>query len=240
MGFGLLFIGYFITFVMTLNNFKFIIAPVGYVVILLALLRLRRYERRFHYALICSMLLILFGSYNFLHGGAEKLGIALPAWDTVIKPAADWVLFIAEAALSIALLLAIAALAGGLELTGQRRAAWRNTILVGVYFITDTTRMTLFPGSAAANQYLLPPVLLLRLCYTALNLILIYSCYMRICPEGDEDMPEREPRFKFIRELFDRTGRARKETQEYRDNQSTHDGSTGTKPNAKGGTKNEK
>lgn len=221
MGFGLLFIGYFITFVMTLNNFGFIFGLAGYLVMALALLRLCRFERRFYPALICSLLLILVGAYYFLCEGAGRLNIELQAWVLAAKPAAEVTIFITEAALNIALLRAIANLAGGLELTRQCRSAWRNMVLVGVYFIIDTTRMLFFLDNQAAGRYLIPITLLLRLGWTALNLVLIFSCYMRICPEGEEDMPEKKSGLESIRRFLEGAGRTRKETREKPDGENT-------------------
>ena len=167
MGFGLLFIGYFITFVMTMNNFKFIIAPLGYVVTMLALLRLGRFEPRFYFALICSLLLILFGAYGFLHGGADKLGIALPVWVSAAKPAVDWALFITEAALNITLLVSISALAEKVGLGRQQHGAKWRMIVVGGYYVLDTTRMLYFWNDAKANSFLVPVALLFKLLWIA-------------------------------------------------------------------------
>ncbi len=239
MGFGLLFIGYFITFVMTMNNFKFIIAPLGYVVTMLALLRLGRFEPRFYFALICSLLLILFGAYGFLHGGADKLGIALPVWVSAAKPAVDWALFITEAALNITLLVSISALAEKVGLGRQQHGAKWRMIVVGGYYVLDTTRMLYFWNDAKANSFLVPVALLFKLLWIASNLVLIYSCYMRICPEGDEDMPVKEQKLGFVKKFLEETSRARKEIQEYRaeQNKNTQDPSDGDKPKRERGHK---
>jgi hypothetical protein len=37
-----------------------------------------------------------------------------------------------------------------------------------------------------------------QLIWTVMVAVLILGCYMRICPEGDEDMPRRESRIPFI------------------------------------------
>ncbi|MGI6167098.1 MAG: hypothetical protein ACOYIA_03040 [Eubacteriales bacterium] len=224
MGFGLLFIGYFIAFIMSINGYSFVFRLAGYVVMALALIRLRRFERRFYYAYLSSLLLIIFGIWDFIYGIADKLKYELPAWISAAKPASGGAIFITEAALNVTLLLSIAALAGGVGLVRQQRGAWRNVIITGVYYIL-AARMLFFPGNIEANRYLLPTALLLWLCWRVLNLILIFSCYMRICPEGDEDMPEREPRFKSIREFFDKTARSKKETQEFQTGGNTLDGS---------------
>jgi len=227
MGFGLLFIGYFITFIMSINSFGFVFRLAGYVVIALSLMRLRRFERRFYYAYLSSLLMILFGICDFIYGVADKLKYELPAWISAAKPAANWAIFMTEAALNFTLLLSIAVLAGGVGLARLQRGAWRNMIITGVYYILDTTRMLFFQGNIEANRYLFPIALLLRFGCVILNLIIIFSCYMRICPEGDKDMPERESRPKFVRAFFDKWSRSKKEFQEYRPGEDTRDGSDG-------------
>ena len=36
-----------------------------------------------------------------------------------------------------------------------------------------------------------------------LNLVMLFSCYMRICEEGDEDMPTRPSKIKLVNKMND-------------------------------------
>jgi hypothetical protein len=201
MGFGLLFIGYFITYVMSLNSFGFIFRLLGYTVMSLSLLKLRDYEYGFAYPLSCSLALVLLGIYSFIQEGAAKLAIALPEWFSAAGGIAVWAEFILNIALNLTVLYAAALLAARLELQKQRTAAWRNMVLVGIYFVLEFLGM----GPLAKNQmyikYFAQPTLLLQLIWSVLNLSLLFSCYMYICPEGDEDMPAKNAKNNFFDNL---------------------------------------
>ena len=60
MGFGLLFIGYFVANLMTLNPMGSVFRLIGYIIILIAILKLRKYHRAFDFSLftIPGMLLV--------------------------------------------------------------------------------------------------------------------------------------------------------------------------------------
>ena len=62
-------------------------------------------------------------------------------------------------------------------------------------------------------------MILLLLISMALYLVMIFSCYMYICPEGDEDMPRHESKFDFVNKMRNesdrRTEQAVRETEEY-------------------------
>jgi hypothetical protein len=49
-----------------------------------------------------------------------------------------------------------------------------------------------------------------------ISLIVIYNCYMRICMPEDEDMPEKESRFKFVNAFRRHEEEKRKEYADYK------------------------
>lgn len=225
MGFGLLFIGYLLTFLFSLNSFGFIFRLLGYALMASSLIRLRDFEPRFTYPLCGSFILILTGISDFISEGAAKLDIVLPAFMSSISAVVIWVELIASVAFNLTLLYAIAALARRLGLNKQSSSAIRNMVPTGIYFILEIIGMGPLSGNASFIKYFGLISLLIMLVWIVLNLILIFSCYMYICPAGDEDMPKRKTGIGFIDKIREESDRrmenAKKETTDYYINKQT-------------------
>ncbi len=219
MGFGLLFIGYLLAFFLALTKFGFAIRLLGYAIIAWSLIKLRDYEPKFTYPQGLSFLLVIIGVFNFLLEGAAELAIALPEWMSASDSVVDWAEFIVDIALNITLLWVIAEFAHRLDLRKQRVAALRNMIFVGAYFILYFLGSGPMAGNERFQSVFALPMLIIQLFWIFLNLALIFSCYMYICPEGDEDMPRRRSRFKFINKIKEESDRrvemAKRETEKY-------------------------
>lgn len=219
MGFGLLFIGYLLTFLLSMTSYGFIFRLLGILLLSFSLIKLRDYQIKFNYPLWCSFVLIITGIFDFIYTGAEKLSYVRPDWMTSLKNSVGWIEFLLFAFMNAAILYAIAQLARQLELDKQRIAAWRNMVFLGIYFILDFLRMGVFADNEKYAGYFLLPTFIIRILFVILNLILIFSCYMYICPEGDEDMPRKKTGIRFIDNIAEesdrRSEKARKETTEY-------------------------
>ena len=92
--------------------------------------------------------------------------------------------------------------------------------------VTHKSRLRLFlvlysgcPFCNFYKKYFGLPMILALLASMVLYLTMIFSCYMYICPEGDEDMPRRESKLEFVNKMRTesdrRTEQAVRETEEY-------------------------
>ena len=91
------------------------------------------------------------------------------------------------------LLKAVEAISAELELRKMAARARRNLTITFVYCIISLVVTIRPPFMEDAMRYISLPVLLLGLAWIVLNAKLIYSCYMYICLEGDEDMETENP-----------------------------------------------
>lgn len=191
MGFGCLFIGYFFANMMPpVGSPLSVLKLIGYPLMVAALYRLAPYHKRFLYCFILSLATLPFAVYYGMYGLSEFGAFPTHAFLSGTFYNVVQILYLAVSlALHVLLLLAVAGLSAELKLSQIRANAWRNLTFVGAYFLLRFLMM--LPVSAL--QRLIGPTLLLWICMIFLNLYLLFRCYRYICPEGDEDMPDRQP-----------------------------------------------
>lgn len=219
MGFGILFAGYAICFLASITYYGYLFRLVGFCIMAVALTKLREYGKSFRYPMVLSLLMTLWGIIESYFELAGNFQLPLPAFTDSVKPAMAWVTILGIIAFNLSLLYAIFDIAGRLELTNQKNAAARNAIFIVLYLVLNVLGMGPFQNSETFKKYCNPLVFFIQLFWTIFNLVLIYSCYMYICPEGDEDMPRRKTGIGFIDRLAEeadrRADKAVAETQEY-------------------------
>ncbi len=219
MGFGILFIGYVLSFFVSLVNYGYIIRLAGYTLMAIALIKIREYGREFTYPLIGALLLTGYGVYDFIYQGADLLSIKLPDFLVSVTGVMSIVNVVLVVAFNLLMLVAIYLITRRLELFKQKNIAVRNSTIVILYFVLNILGMGPLKTNEIYTKYFGLPTLLLQLTWIILNSILIFSCYMHICPEGDEDMPRRESKFGFINKIRNesdrRTEQAVRDTEEY-------------------------
>lgn len=219
MGFGLLFVGYALTFVMSFAPYNYIFRFAGWLLISWGGLRLYEYNRKFIYPLAASWGMILLSLLDLVREGGGKLEVSLPGWIEASKNVSAGIRIFGELFFNIALLVVVAFFAARLELKKQRNMAIRNAVFVGIWGILQLLGIFIDTASHPIFAYFALPTFLIWLAWIILNLILIFSCYMYIAPEGDEDMPRRKTNIKFIDQLLEESDRrfekAAQETTEY-------------------------
>ncbi len=222
MGFGLLFIGYLLTFLLSMaGGYGAYPAIVGCLVLLYAQTKLAEYEKNFKYSFFATLPMTACVAYELAVSAVTMMGISLPGFlgSAGMEAAMKYAGFVFEFAFHCFLLLAIAKIAGDTELGKQKTAAWRNLIIYGVYFATAVVASLISPETDAAPYLFLAQFVMYLVCMI-LNGVLIFSCYMHICDENDQDMKAKPSRFEAVnrfREEFDRREeKARQKSREYR------------------------
>ena len=202
MGFGLLLIGYVLSFVAIAGMGEFMFAGmlIGGFLMYLGLSELRKYSPVFIYALIASILIIVCSVF--------KLGVWLNTWlslelaffSPITQSIIEWVKFALYLVFDFSMLYGIADLSRRVELSDTRTKAIKNMVFVAIYGIFQLiTRMPFMSSIGDGDkQAVLMLLLIVQLVYTVLNSFLIFNCYAMICPEGQEEMPRKPSRFAFI------------------------------------------
>ena len=194
MGFGWLFIGYFVSTMMTVNSFGYLIRPIGYVIMLYAFSRLKEYHRNFGYALLGGVLML------FLSGVMAYDGM-FAAFSENVTYAIGYMEMIGSLAFHALLCWAIRSIAKETEMDKISFAATRNFIFFAVYNLLYAIALLPFAFAEEYARVMSVPVLLLYFACLVLHLVLIFSCYMRICDVADVDMAQKPSRFAFINRM---------------------------------------
>lgn len=196
MGFGFLFLGSFFRFDFPFHGLDIFPDAVGFALMLLGIFTLCDYEKKFVKA--------KYAGFAALMASLGELVTQLIAF--LGEPTSDWLSLsvtllvgITSALFDVFLLLAIASLAHEVGVEKIRRKAYRNLILVLLVFLPEFVFSLGIPALSSLAETLNRRVFFTNVLFCLdvfvrlLNLILILSCYMRICREGDEDMGMEKP-----------------------------------------------
>ncbi len=203
MGFGLLLLGYTITYILTvgLGNYLFAGMLIGGFIMFSALSELRKYCPAFLYALIADVLLVICSFYETaaFFDGAFLLGLSIDS--EYLHSIFDWIEFALNLLFNITLLYGIADLSKRVEYSEIGQKAYRNMVFVVMYNVLQV--LMFIPGTVFQNDkaFFMTLLMIFQLIYAAFNFILIFKCYAKICPEGEEDMQRKPSRFAFVNKM---------------------------------------
>lgn len=205
MGFGWLFIGYFMTFLMSVNTFGFIFRLLGYLIILFSALKLREYNRAFVSVCWSSAALIASSAVTTVYRGGRLFydyllvgSVAENAGFETVMLAVDTVLVLAFHICLTAAVRSIAIETGVIKIAVS---AVRNFAFFVLYYTANLVANMPFEFAERISHYINLPLLLLYFACIVLELILIFTCYAKICAEGDEYMPQKKSRFEFVNRM---------------------------------------
>ena len=196
MGFGLLFLGYFVSYAMTL------ILPVGivgYVMMFLATRKLSEYNSRFQLCGLPLAGLTAVSVYELGYTVCDHLSLSPEIFSAEVSKIVFGVREGIAVAFHTCLLIAICSIAKSTELDKLAFKSMRNLVVVFVGEIAYFVALLMPSGEAASVVGYVGT--LLRLAFVVLNLLLIANCYRLICAEGDEEMSAKESRFEIINKM---------------------------------------
>lgn len=225
MGFGLLFVGYFVATFMTLNSFGSFIRVIGYGLILASVFRLREYHRSFHWMGIGTIGMLLFSIVLACSDASNFFYEMLWIDQRLFADSATVILGYIEQGISFVfhtlMLYSLRALAKETEVLKIANNAIRNYVFICLYYVVYLIRFLPIESVQACAGELAWIAWVLYIVWHILNLILIGSCYMRICDESDVSMERKPSRFQIVNrfraENQRRMEKARRGYQEYRE-----------------------
>ncbi len=205
MGFGWLFIGYFVTMLMTFNPVGFAIRLIGYAMILVSAIKLRRYQSAFGWAALGSCLMLGVSAALAVSDVSEYLYQGMVLDTKLVSDLAREILGHvergAQLVFTVLLLWAIRKIALETEVRKISDNAIRNLIFVGFYYVVYVIGNLPFAWVKNLLTELGVISLMLYFAWIILNLCLIYSCYANICDEGDVEMERKPSRFAFVNQF---------------------------------------
>ena len=220
MGFGLLFIGYFAAFLMSVNSYGWAFQIVGFYLIFLALQKLSEYKHSIKKCLVPLVVMTLCQVYV----GVLSLGIMIDGTSIsdVMKMIYDgmWFTSLVNAIYLLALLVfhlfllrSIRELATDVEDESVAKWTSRNRLCVSFYVLLDIVSVV-FPASSDIKLHLLRIAMLASIFYPILMLYMLFRCYAGICAPEDVDMTPKPSRFAFVNKSREMSEKKDKEMQE--------------------------
>lgn len=191
MGFGILIFGYMMFLGTYYMGVKIPPEVLGYILIFIALTKLGAYDKKLKAASFATLPPLALSAFKLYTQIAAATGAQLSGSVSTFITVADMALSIV---FYTALLLGIASLADSVDLPNVAWKAKRNLVIVFIYY-AFTVYTNLYAAGTVPHVRGIEPTALLSLyglatyALIALMLLLFLSCYMRICLEGDEDMP---------------------------------------------------
>lgn len=200
MGFGYLLIGYFMAFAFSIANVYFFFDIIGGAVMLIGLSKLAPHGRNFLRAMwadIAYVLLCIARVVLLLLGVLPPEGLALTLIGVLIA--------VVSLALQFFILAGIYFLSGQVELEKEQNRAKRNILFIFLYYLSYIIAYFLTPYLGLMANFVSLAVTVLGFVVLFLNLLLIHSCYCRICLKGQEDGARTPSRFAFVNRFNEKT-----------------------------------
>ena len=217
MGFGTLFVGYFLLLNVTFYGFTDVISAL---IVAMGLYRLSTVNREFKLGYYSSL---VFATFGFIELIKEFILMFSPSTENKISaflPYASMIRYALILTLTVFILKGIASVAKEVKLLDLKaRANLFVPITIGVYLIAAFFEIPaislIFPLQALAIMAF--AILIMTFCLVIFNLITVYTAYMRICMPGDEDMEseEKPSRFEFVNKYRERKAEKEREYTEY-------------------------
>lgn len=210
MGFGLLFLGYFLAFVVFLGHLA-VCRALGGVIIAIAAYKLNKYHSGFRPMLLLSLISIIFYGAATALDVLDYVGVSYAARETLASVVAivDIPLtFVFQASM----LVGIRGISRETASEKLYFAASRNLIFYVILLVFEA--ITLLPFTITRNLSVLAVIFALVL--AIFNLVLIFKCYAGICDSADVEMNVRPSRIGFVNSFREEQERRRLAAEEKR------------------------
>ncbi len=202
MGFGLLILGYFLTFAFTISQAYFFADVIGALMMLYAFTKLSEYNRYFRGAAAAGMVFTLL---------ALTSGVLLSMHMLTTEGVLDIVLDAAKSAsalvMHVFMLLGTRGIAEGADCGKLADRAMRNLVMVITYYVLYFGTLIAASFLPAVVSYISFLVYIYFLVCLVLNLLLLHTCFGMLYPaEGDpmENRRSRVPLFNKMSDAFDK------------------------------------
>ena len=84
-----------------------------------------------------------------------------------------------------------------------KQKAQRNLVFVTVFNIYQFILFFPIPFIDSDRGFFNTLLIIIQLIYSLANALLLFKCYAMICPEGQEDMPQKRSKFAFVNKMRD-------------------------------------
>ena len=198
MGFGLLFIGYFVAYVM---SYVFIPKLLGCLIMMAGIIKLSEYELGFKKCIPTLGVMSVASAYMLARSAFEYFAIDSAIFNELAVNVVSVGEELVGCLFHVFLLLAVSKIAKDTDLDSVSFRAVRNLIVVFAAEAAYLLVAFLPKSSETVTEVLFWIALALKFIWIVLDLVLLASCYRLICDESDVDMPDREVNVPVIKQM---------------------------------------
>lgn len=205
MGYGLLVVGYTAYSLLSITLYGWAIRLVGCVLMGIGLYKLRDYFPSYMLSFITTIALFALA----LAEGVCDISLLLAPENALLSTLLTVVRYIRDGGVylfNIFLLLSTFFAFGHVDLSDRKVSAVTDlcaVVLGGVLYVLSAF------GIVSPDV-----VFAVQIVWTVMIIALLFGCYMRICPEGDEDMPRKRSRLPFVNKIGDALEKKERESAE--------------------------
>ncbi len=210
MGYGLLFIGYAVAFLMSFNSFGFIFRAVGSLLALCGLKKLCQFETKYNFCYLAAWAMC----FAAVAEGAVFIAGDYTALPENLQAYVSMAFYFFAIPFHLVFYRATCALSKEVGLKGIMTKSARNAILFAILLLLALSTFVAHSFGWTFINYLFGVTLIGLLLLVFLNLLLIYSCYKNICEEGDEENAAKPSRIPFMNKLFEASEKRQQEIYE--------------------------
>ena len=211
MGFGLLFIGYFLHYLLGLNQLATFTSLIGCAVMFAGLSTLSLYCHAFQFARYTTVAMAVTSLYCTAQGLSEMFSITFPFVNDIVSQYVAVIEVFLTVIFHVFLAIALQKICVRTGLKSNAARALTNLVAVVLYAVLwvwytywAQINNLVFSFEARSQAGMLYGfTMLMKLIWIFANLILIASCYRRICPagQGETSNSVKPSRFAFVNTL---------------------------------------
>ena len=216
MGFGILFIGYFLL----LNNVSYYMLTdvISALLMLMAFYKLAYLNRGFSLGFIFCSVFSLFGAFEFIAEAMRMFGLV--SLGTTFISTVGMIRYLLICLTTVFMLIGARDIAKEVDLNALAVRCHKGIILTFIIYalniIWQTSSLLGFVPNVkfmALSGYI---IILATIILVIMNLISIYGCYMHICMPSDNVKSEKKSRFSFVNAFRAHEEEKRREYTEYK------------------------
>ncbi len=191
----------------------YLIRVLGYIIVLCAALKLKKYNKDFKYLCFGTALMIIVSALIAVLGITESI-MSASFFNDTLKSVIGHAERIGYVIFTASMCVPIRSIAKETEVEKISVAAVRNLIFTVIYFVLYLIAYIPLPFINDYKAYFGTPVFIIYIVIIFMNLYMIFSCYAKICDESDVEMRQKTSRFAFVNRFREENERRRTEADE--------------------------
>ena len=199
MGYGLVFIGYALAFLMSFNSFGFFFRSVGSLLTVFGLKRLCQFETKYNFCYVSAVAMCV----SAIAEGAVFILSDYMTLPENLQSHFSMLFYLCAVPFHGVFYKATCTLSREVGISKLAKKSARNGVFSVIVLLLALLTFMAHSIKLEFINYLFGATFIGLLLLVIVNLVLIYSCYKNICEAGDEENAARPSKIPFLNRLFE-------------------------------------